>query len=211
MSTITRFYVSAEGTLAVADFRAPTCRAEYYEDVAQGWSASPQALLDAMDTCQPLAWKVHALYENHRDRVVEAILQTEASSVSNATQIAELKVLLDELPEEPEEGAADWLCALPQTEFNDHIVPAIEQWFLEEPDWIFESDFLPETSSAQGAALDYFRAMDASLLDALGVEIIEGEHPGSTYYAAELRGALDEANRKAQKLKLPIRFERNPA
>jgi hypothetical protein len=40
----------------------------------------------------------------------------------------------------------------------------------------------------------------------LGVDIVEGEHPGSTYYAAELRGNIDEANRAAEAAGIPVRF-----
>jgi hypothetical protein len=43
-------------------------------------------------------------------------------------------------------------------------------------------------------------------LDALGVVIIEGEHPGSTYYAAELVRDIDDANRAAKAAGLPVRF-----
>ena len=48
--------------------------------------------------------------------------------------------------------------------------------------------------------------MAADDLETLGVDVIEGEHPGSTYYAAELRGDIDEANRAAKKIGLPVRF-----
>ena len=35
-------------------------------------------------------------------------------------------------------------------------------------------------------------------MDALGVQIIEGDHPGSSYYAAELRQGIDYANQIAR-------------
>jgi hypothetical protein len=37
--------------------------------------------------------------------------------------------------------------------------------------------------------------MDDDDLDAISVVIVEGEHPGSTYYAAELEVELDIANK----------------
>ncbi len=58
----------------------------------------------------------------------------------------------------------------------------------------------------QSAALAFFRQQPYEVLDALGVVIVEGEHPGSSYYAAELRGNIDDANRLAEKLGVPIRF-----
>jgi hypothetical protein len=50
--------------------------------------------------------------------------------------------------------------------------------------------------------------MEPDDLEALGVEIVEGEHPGSTYYAAELRGDLGAANRVAVERGIPVRFLR---
>jgi hypothetical protein len=36
--------------------------------------------------------------------------------------------------------------------------------------------------------------------------VIDGEHPGSTYYAAELRVDIEEANRAAEAAGMPVRF-----
>ena len=44
------------------------------------------------------------------------------------------------------------------------------------------------------------------LCDALGVVIVEGDRPGSSYFAAELRNELADANAAAQRLGLPFRF-----
>ena len=51
---------------------------------------------------------------------------------------------------------------------------------------------------------DEAERLDGDALDALGVVIVEGEHLVSTYYAAELRGSLKDANEFAQKLELPF-------
>jgi hypothetical protein len=85
-------------------------------------------------------------------------------------------------------------------------VPDIETWFEEPPDWNFEDDYLPDSGTAQGAALAFFSDMAADELETLGVEIVEGDHPGSDYYAAELRGDIDAANRAAEKAGIPVRF-----
>jgi hypothetical protein len=50
--------------------------------------------------------------------------------------------------------------------------------------------------------------MDADHRDELGVVIVEGDHPGSDYFAAELRVEIADANRSAAKLGLPFRFRR---
>jgi hypothetical protein len=52
--------------------------------------------------------------------------------------------------------------------------------------------------------------MDYESLLLLGVEVIEGEHPGSTYYAADLRIGIEEANAAAEAARIPARFIRAP-
>jgi hypothetical protein len=53
--------------------------------------------------------------------------------------------------------------------------------------------------------------MDRDTRQALGVVIVEGEHPGSSYYAAELRNDIDSANETATELELPFRFKQEGA
>jgi hypothetical protein len=48
--------------------------------------------------------------------------------------------------------------------------------------------------------------MTGSDRDKLRVRIVEGDHPGSSYYAAELSGDIDEANRAAEAADIPVRF-----
>ena len=44
------------------------------------------------------------------------------------------------------------------------------------------------------------------VIELLGIEIVEGEYPGSSYYAAELSMSIDEANKIAEQNKVAIRF-----
>lgn len=52
----------------------------------------------------------------------------------------------------------------------------------------------------------FFSNMDNADLRTLGVKVIEGEFPGSTYFEAELRIPIDEANARAETAGIPIRF-----
>jgi hypothetical protein len=88
------------------------------------------------------------------------------------------------------------------------VVPEIEKWFNNPPNWNWEDDYLPKDSTSQGAALEFFQRMEDDDLDAIGVVIVEGEHPGSTYYAAELEVELDIANKAAAEAGIPVRFNR---
>lgn len=53
---------------------------------------------------------------------------------------------------------------------------------------------------------EVFERLSPEKQEALGVETIEGEHPGSSFLGAELRGSVEDANDAARRLNLPIRF-----
>ena len=203
---ITEFEVTEGHTLRMANYAEPETRTEFYEVVADRWKGSPQDLCDAMYECQPLAWAVNSIYSNFRDEVVADVGAAEVDAKLNKRRIVALKERLKKLPEEPEEGATAWLLGLTKSEFEANVVPQIQEWFSEPPDWNFENDYLPQTGTAQGAALEFFRSMDADAVDLLGVNIVEGDRPDSSYYAAELRGHIDVANRAAEAAGLPVRF-----
>ena len=57
-------------------------------------------------------------------------------------------------------------------------------WLAAPVEW---QEDMPYNASAQGIAKHFFEHEDLATLDKLGVWIVEGEFPGSTYYAAELR------------------------
>jgi hypothetical protein len=79
----------------------------------------------------------------------------------------------------------------------------IMDWLAAPIEW--EED-MPDNASAQGSAKRFFEHEDLAILDKLGVEIVEGESPNSTCYAAELNKEVEEANEIAQKLGLSYRF-----
>lgn len=57
------------------------------------------------------------------------------------------------------------------------------------------------------SAYRFFSSMDYADLKTLGVKVIEGEHPGSTYFEAELRIPIEEANARAEAAGIDIRFK----
>ena len=67
---------------------------------------------------------------------------------------------------------------------------------------------MPDNASAVGSAKSFFENEDLATQNHLGVRIIEGEFPGSTYYAAELHKKVEDANEIAQKLGLSYRFRK---
>lgn len=58
--------------------------------------------------------------------------------------------------------------------------------------------------TGQGCALSFFDRFEYN--EALNIRIVEGDCPGSSYFAAELCTTVEEANRIAADLRLPIRF-----
>lgn len=56
-------------------------------------------------------------------------------------------------------------------------------------------------------AMRFFEQLDGDDCELLGVDIVEGEHPGSSYYAAELTLSVEEANAIAEQLGLRIYFK----
>ena len=203
---VTEFEVDSGGTLRMAGYPEAETRAEFYEDVADDWSGSPQALADAMDRCQPLAWAVHAIYTDLRDELSADVLEAQTAGAMHKKRLAALQARLRAMPEEPEDGVEAWLLALTSREFDGWVTPEIARWFDSAPDWDFEDDYLPQTGTAQGAAMEFFESMELDQLKKLGVRVVEGEHPGSSYCAAELRVGIDKANLAAQQAGLAVRF-----
>ena len=80
-----------------------------------------------------------------------------------------------------------------------------ETWLQQKVDWHYV-DYLPKHYSGMAVAKQYFESLDGNVLDALGVEIIEGEHPGGSYFAAELRQDIEYTNRVAREMGLGFRF-----
>jgi hypothetical protein len=109
--------------------------------------------------------------------------------------------------ERPKDTAA-WLASLSPAELQV-VIDGVRSWLREEPDWGHEDDYIPQSSSGQGAALEYFRDWTDEDRRALGIVVIEGEHPGSSYYAAELRSDLNSANLIAWRRRLPVWFSRD--
>ena len=60
-------------------------------------------------------------------------------------------------------------------------------------------------NSGQQQALAFFRD-DFEHNDLLGIRLVEGCCPGSDYYAAELKGSINDANSLAEQHGIPIRF-----
>jgi hypothetical protein len=200
---VTEFEVCDGGTLRVTNYPEAVTRADFYEDVADSWSDSPEDLVGAMDECEPLAWMVESIYSEFRNELEVHLQDAESAGKRLKQRLKHLKARLKALPAD---GPSVWILGMTSTEFQSQIVPEIKTWFEASPNWGSEDEYLAESGTAQGAALAIFRDMPTNELRTLGVKVVEGEHPGSTYYAAELCSTIEEANRAAETAGIPVRF-----
>lgn len=203
---ITKFEVYDDGTLREVGFPEAETREEFYESTTYFWEDSPADLAEAMNQCEPLAWEVRSIYSDIRKQLQAKIHSAEDQAGPDMVIMSALKAALKSMPEDPEEGVEGWLLGVDKEYFENVITKRINEWFSKEPDWSQEEDYLPKTQTAQGAALEYFQNMDGKSRERLGVEVIEGEGPWSTYYAANLRGDIEKANTAAESAGLPVRF-----
>lgn len=82
---------------------------------------------------------------------------------------------------------------------------AVAHWFAQPVDGE-DADYRSVPTREGGHAYEFFRDQPFAVCRALGVKVVEGEHPGSTYYAAELRVPIAAANAAARTHGIPIRF-----
>lgn len=175
------FEVSEYGTLSFANFEEPKTRLDAYDLYC------PDGIdVDFIQSCSALESHVENLY-------LEALDKAGDDLAASADRLGK--------------GWVVWFeHATPKT--KSMVVAEVEQWLDEPPNWNWESDYLYRTGTGQGAAYRYFLSEDAGILDTLSIVVVEGEHPGSSYYAAELKIGVHEANAIARDGGLDLRFVR---
>jgi hypothetical protein len=194
------FDVEENGALSIPDFGNPKVRADLYF-VSTRHIKSASDLASEAGSCQPLVWRLQQDYEEFRNDLVERLNDESLPSAERK----QLQLELARWVEEPEEGVIDWLKTL-DVNAVENFRRKIDDWLAEEPDWAFEEDYFEECPDGRSAAMKYFQEQSLDDLHLLGVVIVEGDCPGSSYYAAELRKDIYEANLVAQRAGIPIRF-----
>ena len=118
-------------------------------------------------------------------------------------RMSELEVLR-EIAEDEAEGWSTWLERLDTPELAE-LVAEIRAWLQKPIDWCMQDDS-PTDRGPQGVALHYFEDLDEDVLEALGIRLVYGDSPGSSYYAAELERDIGTANQVALAAGLNLRF-----
>ena len=202
------FLVDDDGSISDPSFVAKTSREELYSSISSTWADSPRDLALEMSGCPPLAWCVHQLYEDARDDLFEALSDLDKDSEHYDEDSAKLNQLLTTMPEEPDGNAEKWLCTLDFETFKAKVVPAVEQWLAEEPDYRFEDDYIDMDSSPEGSAFQIFRSLNRKELQELDISFAEGDRPGSNLCYAVLEGDIAQANAVAERTQQTFRFKR---
>jgi hypothetical protein len=214
------FEVDDGGMIVEPKVSSPRVNEDVYDSVSVNWIKDTESLIDEVDQYDELRSHFEELFESHiweqqaelEDQISELEVQLEdenpgsSEAAALSKRIAEHKKVLEALDPSEEDGWKRWI-----EKSGPDGIPGfkeeIEKWLQSPVNWS-ACDSWPEGWSGQGQALSFFRDQDFEILDALGVVIVEGEHPGSTYYAAELERPIDEANAAAARLELPFRFRR---
>lgn len=192
--------------LWLAGYESPDTRAGIYE-ISPDDVTDAKTLLGLAEDCVPLADHLRNEFEIYRSDLEDESAGLEEGGGKAGARAKALRAQLKRLPEDPEEGPAVWLPAMTAEEFAP-LRESIAGWLADSPDWGYEEDYFPNPADGRTAAMQLLQSEDRDILDTLGVVIIEGEHPGSTYYAAELDKPIAEANRAAERLGLAYRFVR---
>lgn len=171
------FEVDEYNTISMPWIKFPETNADIYYDVNTAVESTDQLLSEIQS------------YSQLSDRIASEFEYMACCPGENT--------LVDELVQK-DLGWEEWIL---KGNLNEHIAQ-VESWLNESIDW----DYAPVTVGPVGEAYQYFNNFAWSTHEDLGIVVIEGEHPGSSYYAAELRVPLEEANNRAQSLGLPIRF-----
>lgn len=98
-----------------------------------------------------------------------------------------------------------WLKGCRRSEFKE-LLSYLNSWADDE---LNDSDYeyaLLRGDTPQGDALRFFESED-ELRELLNIKIIYGDHPGSSYYAAELHDSIEVANKLLKSKEIPIIFE----
>jgi len=192
------FDVNEYDTIIEPGFEEPKTRGDVFNICLVGIK-TPDDVIDAVEGCIPLTSHFQQLSSDEHDDIVS---QLEGDDLSPAQRRA-LQRLGTALAD-ADEGWKEWV----QLEGSKGL-PAfrgiIEDWLQEPVEWE-DMEYFPRDHGGQGQALAFFEQLPYDTLEALGVVIVEGDHPGSTYYAAELKSDMDTANEVASMLELPFRF-----
>jgi hypothetical protein len=198
------FEVTSDGLLADPGIPEPKIRAEVFERVDLSDGHDLDGLINLIRRCEPLAQRFRNLGEQYlQENTGSVAFLRDLGSVLSA-RIGNQQLILRVLRQDLDDGWARWI-ELSGDKGLETFRQVVSDWLAEEIDWR-ESEFFDSLWNGQVAAYGHFEDQPRSVLKAIGVRAIDGDHPGSTYRAAELHKDIQEANQAAERLGLDCRF-----
>lgn len=161
------------------------------------WESYPQSYADVVDVTTPFANRkellaVYSEYCDLQNFFYYAFEDAASVDESLAWNLYEQLGM--------DAGLDAWLRQAPQ----DELAMIVENWLASDLPSSYE---IPPSMGPMGSAYSFFLRQEFTLLKDLGISIVEGEHPGSSYFAAELLKPVEDANHAAAELDIPIRFK----
>ncbi len=217
------FEVEDYGAIASPNVKEPKCNRDIFDDVTTSYIKTIEDIIYEIESCYALREHFRWLAYRRQDEL--------------GSELDELDHQLQSLEAEGNERPVEDMLALSERRdrvqlqleqfdnFNEDdnwkalitgegeanvqtFVKEIEKWLAEEPDWNLLQDLNDDWWSPRGDAKKFFADLPNDIRRALGVIIVEGDRPGSTYFAAELEKPIEETNRLAEVMNIPIRFRK---
>jgi hypothetical protein len=195
------FSVDEYGTITEPDYPQQETWGEIF-NICGRYLRTPKDVISEVRGCQPLICHFQTLAQDELESLVEELDSLDSLS---APRRRHLTRLIAAIQDDPDDGWRDWV-RLEGKAGIERFKEEITEWENEPADYL-KIEWFPSDYGAQGQAMVFFESLGHQMLKALGVVIVEGEHPGSSYYAAELRNDIELANETAADLELPFRFK----
>jgi len=193
------FDVNESDTITDSSRTEPTIRSDVFF-VNTGDCCTVDSLISDIEDCYPLTSHFRQLALTELGDVQDLLENDDLDGAERARLVKLVAALEDE-----DEGWAEWI-RLEGVAGLSRLKDEAQTWLESDIEW-GDYEWFPKYTGAQGHAMEFFESLPFETLKAIGVVIVEGDHPGSTYYAAELSTSIELANVRVAELELPFRFK----
>lgn len=107
--------------------------------------------------------------------------------------------------EDPGDWMYEWIKQLSPSQRKDLTVP-VRKWMDDLAEFEWSRDWVGSARPGTDMAFHFFWSVPAEIRHAIGIRLIDGDCPGNDYQGAELTIPVDEANHRAERDRIPIRF-----
>ena len=182
---------SSSGQLSIANYEAPTTRVDAYELSSENLKTKEE-LMEEASCIQSMRYQIYKYSIDHFPKYqMEDWLESDVEAFLDKLDEDQFKELRDRI--------VDWL--------NKPFYPVGDEETMP-----YNTEIRRPLSGSAAAyrlfyGYDYCDEFEPSeVIELLGIELVEGEYPGSSYYAAELSIPAEQANAIAEQNNVPIRF-----